>query len=120
MDDKRQSSTALNPRALLRQFGVRPDRRLGQNFLVDYAARERILKAADLGGSETVLEIGAGLGALTWRLAQECVLVIAVEFDHRLIPILDYVLHTLVNVKSFRVIFLNLNSRITLGVTLTM
>lgn len=99
MDDKGPSLSVLNPRALLRQFGVRPDRRLGQNFLVDHAARERILKAADLVGEETVLEIGAGLGALTWSLAQECALVIAVEFDRRLIPILEYVLHNRENVE---------------------
>ncbi|NIS79183.1 MAG: ribosomal RNA small subunit methyltransferase A [Anaerolineales bacterium] len=99
MGSEDPAAAVLKPRVLLRQFGLRPDRRLGQNFLADHAARERIIKVADLGGEETVLEIGAGLGALTWRLAQECTHVIAVEFDRRLIPILDFTLQNRENVK---------------------
>lgn len=73
---------------LLRQHQVRPDKRLGQNFLVDAAALRRIVEAAELSGDDTVLEIGAGLGTLTQRLAAEVRRVVAVEYDRRLEPIL--------------------------------
>lgn len=73
---------------LLRRHGLRPDKRLGQNFLVDPAALDRVVLAAELRGDETVLEIGAGLGSLTARLSASARRVIAIEIDRRLIPIL--------------------------------
>lgn len=76
-------------RSLMRSHGIRPDRRLGQNFLVESWALDRVVRAAELTGDETVLEIGAGLGALTILLAQEARSVTAVEFDSRLIPALE-------------------------------
>jgi 16S rRNA (adenine1518-N6/adenine1519-N6)-dimethyltransferase len=71
---------------VLGQYGVRPRKALGQSFLRNPEAREQILQAADLGGSETVLEIGPGLGALTWELCRRVRRVIAVELDARLLP----------------------------------
>jgi 16S rRNA (adenine1518-N6/adenine1519-N6)-dimethyltransferase len=76
---------------LLRQFGVRPSRRLGQSFLVDSAALEKVIRAASLDRGDTVLEVGAGLGVLTRRLAREVRRVVSVEFDRQLIPILQQV-----------------------------
>ena len=63
---------------------MRPDKRLGQHFLVEPAALRRVVAAAGLSGVETVLEIGAGLGALTVLLAAHAKDVIAVEYDRRL------------------------------------
>ncbi len=74
---------------LLRRYGLRPDKRLGQNFLVDTAALGRVVRAAELRPDETVLEIGAGLGTLTARLSASAKRVIAVEVDRRLIPVLE-------------------------------
>jgi 16S rRNA (adenine1518-N6/adenine1519-N6)-dimethyltransferase len=82
----------INASALLRQYGIRPSKRLGQNFLVNPGALERVVDAAGLSGDETVLEIGAGLGALTVRLAREARNVVAVEYDGRLVPILEHAL----------------------------
>lgn len=78
--------------ALLKQYGLRPDKRLGQNFLVDENALRRVVEAADLAAGEAVLEIGSGLGSLTRPLAAAARRVVAVEIDERLIPALEEVL----------------------------
>ena len=80
----------LDARAVLRRHGLRPDHRLGQNFLIDPGALERVMQAAELDPQDTVLEIGAGIGTLTVRLAREVRRVTAVEIDRRLIePLLE-------------------------------
>jgi 16S rRNA (adenine1518-N6/adenine1519-N6)-dimethyltransferase len=76
-------------RALLRRHGIHPDKRLGQHFLFDPAALDRVVACADLRGDETILEVGAGLGSLTLKLASAARRVIAVEIDRRLIPALE-------------------------------
>jgi 16S rRNA (adenine1518-N6/adenine1519-N6)-dimethyltransferase len=73
---------------LLREFGIKPKKRLGQNFLVSQTLLKRIIAAAELADQDTVLEIGAGLGTLTRRLAKRAGRVIALELDERLIPLL--------------------------------
>lgn len=73
----------------LAALGIRPKKGLGQNFLVDPAHRARIVSAADLGPSDTVLEVGPGLGVLTELLAEQAGRVLAVELDDRLIPFLQ-------------------------------
>lgn len=79
---------SLNVPALLRRYGLRPNKRLGQNFLVDETHLARIVKAADLSDQDDVLEIGAGLGSLTRHLAGSAKSVVAVEIDASLLPIL--------------------------------
>lgn len=71
-------------RRWLEQYGVRPSRRLGQNFLVDDHWAERIVAAVDPGPGDVVIEVGPGLGALTERLARRAGRVRAVEIDRRL------------------------------------
>jgi len=83
---------------LLREYGVRPSRRLGQSFLTDPAALEKVVRAAGLQNDDVVLEVGAGLGVLTRRLASMAGRVVAVEFDRKLIPILETTLAGLANV----------------------
>lgn len=73
---------------LLGRFNLRPDKKLGQNFLVDPGALARVIESADLTPQSVVLEIGAGLGTLTRRLAETARRVVAVEYDRRLEPIL--------------------------------
>lgn len=67
----------------LRAIGVRPSRRLGQNFLIDPRVAARIAALVD-DPREPVVEIGPGLGALTTLLARTGRLLIAVELDLRL------------------------------------
>jgi len=88
----------MSVRRLLEQWDLRPSKSLGQNFLLDRAALERIVAAAELGSDDFVLEVGAGLGTLTERLAREAGHVIAVELDRRLMPVLCSLLADLDNV----------------------
>ncbi len=78
----------LNIPALLREHGLRPNKRLGQNFLVDEIHLARIVEAAGVGRDDEVLEVGAGLGSLTRHLAAAARRVVAVELDAALLPIL--------------------------------
>jgi len=75
----------LNASNLLKQFRLRADKKLGQNFLQDPFALESIVEAAEIQPSDTVLEIGPGLGSLTRYLAVSAQDVIAVELDTDLI-----------------------------------
>ena len=68
----------------LKQYGVRPNRNLGQNFLIDSNLLEVIARAADLGAEDVVLEVGGGLGVLSEFLAGRTAHVHVVELDERL------------------------------------
>lgn len=70
--------------AALRAMDLRPSRSMGQNFLIDGAALMKIINAAGLTADDTVIEVGPGLGVLTWELVQRARAVIAVELDRRL------------------------------------
>ncbi|MGB2712405.1 MAG: 16S rRNA (adenine(1518)-N(6)/adenine(1519)-N(6))-dimethyltransferase RsmA [Conexibacter sp.] len=72
----------------LRQFGVRPNRELGQNFLIDSNILDVIAHAAELALDDVVLEIGGGLGVLSEHLAQRVAHVHVVEVDRGLEPAL--------------------------------
>lgn len=63
-------------------------KRLGQHFLTDRHALERIVDALEIGPGETVVEIGPGRGALTDLLAERATHLVAVEIDRLLIPVL--------------------------------
>jgi 16S rRNA (adenine1518-N6/adenine1519-N6)-dimethyltransferase len=99
----------MNVPALLRRFGLRPDKRLGQNFLVDQSALRKIVEVAAISPEDTVLEVGPGLGGLTSLLASEAHRVVAVELDGRLIPILKQVLSPYPNVQLLQGDILALN-----------
>jgi 16S rRNA (adenine1518-N6/adenine1519-N6)-dimethyltransferase len=72
----------------LKQFGVRPKRDLGQNFLIDSNILGVIERAADLGPEDVALEIGGGLGVLSEHLAARARHVHVVELDRALEPAL--------------------------------
>jgi 16S rRNA (adenine1518-N6/adenine1519-N6)-dimethyltransferase len=74
---------------LLRGRGVRPRRSLGQHFLVDDRYLDRIVELGQLGPGDAVLEVGAGTGLLTRRLAASAGAVVAVELDGRLADVLE-------------------------------
>ena len=85
--------------ALLRAHGLRPRKRLGQNFLRDPVALGRIVTAADLSQEDVVVEVGAGVGTLTRPLAEHAGSVIALELDDDLVVILRGQLANLTNVQ---------------------
>jgi len=76
----------LHISALLHKHGLSPRKRLGQNFLIDEEYLQRIVDAADIETDQAALEVGAGLGSLTRRLAARAGRVVAVELDLNLIP----------------------------------
>lgn len=73
---------------LLKEHGLRAQKRLGQNFLCDRNTLNRIVGAANLTPTDSVVEIGGGLGALTLALANISLCVTSVEIDRNLEPIL--------------------------------
>jgi len=80
----------LNIQPMLKRYHIYPKKSLGQNFLVEPAGLMKVINAAELSGSEEVLEIGAGLGSLTYLLAQTSARVTAVEIDtHMLEPLAE-------------------------------
>ncbi len=73
--------SSTSPKTLLQRLGLKPKKTLGQHFLLHPHQARRIVAALDLQGDETVVEIGAGLGALTVFLAEAARRVIALERD---------------------------------------
>jgi len=84
---------------LFRENKAFPLKKLGQNFLIDKKITKKFIEAASLKSSDVVLEIGAGIGNLTIRIAPEVKKVIAVEKDKRLIEILKKNLKILGNTE---------------------
>ncbi|MHC1698275.1 MAG: 16S rRNA (adenine(1518)-N(6)/adenine(1519)-N(6))-dimethyltransferase RsmA [Geobacteraceae bacterium] len=67
---------------------IRAKKALGQNFLVDGNVIDNIIRAAQVGADENVLEVGPGRGALTSLLSERAAQVVAVEWDRDLVPLL--------------------------------
>ena len=88
----------LNAEALLKRYHLHAHKGLGQNFLQDPLALESITAAAEIQPTDTVLEIGPGLGSLTRYLAVSANVVVAVELDANLIPPLKAVVSPYENV----------------------
>ncbi|MGB6052450.1 MAG: rRNA adenine N-6-methyltransferase family protein, partial [Rhodococcus sp. (in: high G+C Gram-positive bacteria)] len=86
-EDVRQPVALLGPaevRSLAAELDVRPTKQLGQNFVHDANTVRRIVASAGVGGADTVLEVGPGLGSLTLALLDVADAVIAVEIDPKL------------------------------------
>ena len=83
----------------MREFGVRPDRDLGQNFLIDSNILGVIDRAAELSPGDVVLEIGGGLGVLSEYIAPRVGHLHVIEVDRRLRPALEDAVAGLDNVS---------------------
>jgi len=86
-------------KSLLSKFHIHPSKKLGQNFLLSDEAIEKIVNAADLEDTDTVLEIGPGLGVLTQKLGENAGLVLAVEKDRKIYSVLRRMFKNKKNVK---------------------
>lgn len=84
----------ISPRHILARHGLKPQKKLGQHFLINPHTTQQIVEKAGVEPGDIVVEIGAGLGALTLPLAQKAKRVIAIEYDKRLMPVLKEVLQT--------------------------
>ena len=89
----------LDAAALLKRHGLRARKSLGQNFLQDPVALEKIISVAQIEPKDVVLEIGPGLGSLTRYLSISAKQVVAVELDPELIPPLKEILAPYQNVR---------------------
>ncbi len=88
-------ATPSATRDVLARFGLAPKKAFGQNFLVNDAVVGRILDLAAVEPSDTVLEVGPGIGTLTHALLQRAGRVISVERDADLTEVLRYTLSEL-------------------------
>jgi 16S rRNA (adenine1518-N6/adenine1519-N6)-dimethyltransferase len=84
---------------LIKSHGIKPDIRLGQNFLVDESYIDKIIKTASIKNDESILEIGAGIGNLTRKIAVYDCRIVAVEIDKRLIPAFHQVTSEFKNIQ---------------------
>jgi 16S rRNA (adenine1518-N6/adenine1519-N6)-dimethyltransferase len=103
------SLPAFNTADILRNNRLHPNKSLGQNFLQDDAALRKIVETAMIITTDTVLEIGPGLGSLTRYLAEMADQVFAVELDRNLLPILKSTLKGYKNVRIVQNDILKLN-----------
>ncbi len=89
-----------SPRVLLGASNLRPKKQLGQNFLSDPSTAEMIVARSGILPDDIVLEIGAGLGALTIPVARSARKVYSIEKDHKIIALLrtELLLHNISNV----------------------
>ena len=84
---------------IIKKYDFAFQKRFGQNFLIDAHVIEKIIKAADIGKDDIVLEIGPGIGTMTQYLAEAAGKVYAVEIDRNLIPVLGETLAEYDNVQ---------------------
>ena len=102
MENYMKEPTLGNPQntiAVLQKYNFVFQKKFGQNFLIDTHVLDKIIRAAEIGKDDCVLEIGPGIGTMTQYLACAAKKVIAVEIDRALIPILQDTLDGYDNVK---------------------
>ncbi len=83
------SSLSKTTKAILNEYGIKLNKNLGQNYLIDRNKRDQIIKFANLTKEDVVLEIGPGIGTLTIELAKRAKKVIAIEQDSNICQILE-------------------------------
>ncbi len=100
-----------SPRALLSAHNIRPKKYFGQNFLADPNIAQMIVERSEIGPNDVVLEVGAGLGALTIPVALKARKVFAIEKDRHIIGILrvEMIANRLSNVEIIEKDFLKLD-----------
>jgi 16S rRNA (adenine1518-N6/adenine1519-N6)-dimethyltransferase len=86
-------------RRLLLEHQIRPSKAMGQSFIVNRSALERIVNSAELKPDEGAFEIGTGFGTLTAALAQKCRVVVSLEKDRHLFSVAETLLKPLANVR---------------------
>jgi 16S rRNA (adenine1518-N6/adenine1519-N6)-dimethyltransferase len=96
---------------ILKKYQFSFQKKFGQNFLIDTHVLDKIIRAADIGKDDMVLEIGPGIGTMTQYLAEAAGKVVAVEIDRNLIPILHDTLGGYENVRIINEDVLKLDLR---------
>ncbi len=83
----RQRQTQSYLRSLFSQRGLTPQHRYGQNFLIDLNIHDLIVKTAEVGPDDVVLEVGPGAGAMTALMASKGAAVVAVDIDPGMVAV---------------------------------
>ena len=89
MSNEPSQSLSKQTKGILNQYGIKLNRNLGQNYLIDKNKRNQIVEFGNLTKDDAVLEIGCGIGTLTLELAERAKRVIAIEQDTNICNILS-------------------------------
>ena len=89
MNSESSQSLSKTTKSILNQYGIKLNKNLGQNYLIDKNKRDQIINFGNLNENDVVLEIGTGIGTLTIELAKKAGKVIAIEQDSNIAKILS-------------------------------
>jgi len=84
---------------VLNKHGLRPEKRFGQNFLIDTNILNKMVDSAEIGEDDLIIEVGPGLGVLTKQLAARAKRVISIEIDKKLASVLKQELSGFSNIS---------------------
>lgn len=89
MNGEGSKSLSKTTKSILAKYGIRLNKNLGQNYLIDINKRNQIINFGNITNEDIILEIGAGIGTLTIELAKRAKKVIAIEQDSNICEILN-------------------------------
>ena len=89
MNSESSQSLSKTTKGILNKYGIKLNKNLGQNYLIDKNKRDQIINFGNLTKDDVVLEIGTGIGTLTIELAKKAGKVIAIEQDPKIANILS-------------------------------
>ena len=89
MNSEGSESLSKTTKSILNKYGIRLNKNLGQNYLIDKNKRDQIINFGNITQDDIVLEIGTGIGTLTIELAKKAKKVIAIEQDSNISKILN-------------------------------
>ncbi len=92
MTDAPNVTSPREVKALLKKYGLKPHKGLGQNFLIDGNTARKIIAALEVETGDAVIEVGPGAGALTVLLARTGIDLLALEIDRGLVKMLNEML----------------------------
>ncbi|MDT8717277.1 16S rRNA (adenine(1518)-N(6)/adenine(1519)-N(6))-dimethyltransferase RsmA [Clostridium sp. 19966] len=98
-----------NTKDIVKKYGFKFTKSLGQNFLIDDSVLKDIVQGADIGEEDFVIEIGPGVGTLTKEMLKKAKKVCSIELDRNLIPILNEELKDFDNFQLINEDALNIN-----------
>ncbi|HOZ16473.1 MAG TPA: 16S rRNA (adenine(1518)-N(6)/adenine(1519)-N(6))-dimethyltransferase RsmA [Candidatus Portnoybacteria bacterium] len=88
---------------ILKKYNIKPNKFMGQNFLIDKNILNKIIKTADIKSNDVILEIGPGPGMLTIELAKKAKKIVTIEKDKKMCVILQKILDVK-NIKNVEII----------------
>ena len=88
MTNENSPSLSKTTKDILSRHGIKLNKNLGQNYLIDKNKRDKIINFGDISKEDVILEIGTGIGTLTLELAKRAKKVIAIEQDQKICEIL--------------------------------